>query len=138
MDKNVQELHQLAVKNLANSFSPYSNFPVSAVLQTKSGKVYTGVNIENASYGLSMCAERVCLFNYVNDGAINDPIETFLVTGKTNNPISPCGACRQVMVEFIDKTTNIVLTNVDGQSKDFTLEQLLPYYFEQGDLTDGQ
>lgn len=137
MNSTEQELYNLVVKHLKNTYSPYSNFAVSAALKTKSGKIYTGTNIENASYGLSMCAERVCLFNYINDGSKDDPIETFIVTGNTTEPISPCGACRQVMAEFMDNQSQILLTNLSDDVKKTTIDELLPSHFNKKDLNNG-
>lgn len=134
MEAEVQELFELAKSHLATAYVPYSHFPVSAVLKTANGKIYTGVNIENASYGLTNCAERTCLFNYINAGDLSEPITKFLIIGETKRPISPCGACRQVMAEFLSPETQIILANTSGQMQQYTLAELLPYYFTEEDL----
>lgn len=137
MNHDEQELYLIAQQHLNNSYSPYSHFKVAACLKTRSGQIFTGVNIENASYGATICAERVALFEYVNSGAINDPIELLLVYGNTDRPISPCGSCRQVMTEFMSAQTRVLLTDHLGDYKQTTLDELIPYYFNQEDLADG-
>ena len=108
-----------------NAYAPYSKFAVGAALLTKNGKIYTGCNIENASYGLTVCAERNALFAAV--GAGERKFTALCVVGDTEEPISPCGACRQVMAEF--KVPCIILANLQGDVKEYTLEELLPYGF---------
>lgn len=134
IDNSEQILYERAKAARENAYVPYSHFKVGAALQTKSGQIFTGVNIENASYGLTNCAERSCIFNYVSAGEIADPIVKFLVIGETPAPISPCGACRQVMAEFLQPDTQLILTNLKAQAKRMTLEELLPYYFKKEDL----
>ena len=120
------ELYKAAVKARENSYSPYSHFAVGAAVRTASGKIYSGCNIENGSYGLCNCAERTAIFTAVAAG--EREIETICVVADTTAPVSPCGACRQVMSEF--KIRNIILTNMKGDVKECTLEELLPYQFE--------
>ena len=120
------ELYKAAVKARENSYSPYSHFAVGAAVRTASGKIYSGCNIENGSYGLCNCAERTAIFTAVAAG--EREIETICVVADTTAPVSPCGACRQVMSEF--KIRNIILTNMKGDVKECTLEELLHYQFE--------
>jgi cytidine deaminase len=121
-----------ANKMLSKAYIPYSKFPVGAALITKEGKIYTGCNIENASYGLCNCAERTAIFKAVSEGERN--FSYLVITGETEGPISPCGACRQVIAEFCDPKMPVLLTNVKGDEKEVTVEQLLPGAFSIEDL----
>ena len=120
------ELYKAAVKARENSYSPYSHFAVGAAVRTAGGKIYSGCNIENGSYGLCNCAERTAIFTAVAAG--EREIDTICIVADTTGPVSPCGACRQVMSEF--KIRKIILTNMKGDVKECTLEELLPYQFE--------
>ena len=125
----------LEAKNASkNTYSPYSHFPVGAALITKQNKIYKGCNVENASFGLTNCAERTALFKAVSEGVKKDDIVSFLVIGDTERPISPCGACRQVMSELLNKETKVYLTNLKKDVKVVTVEDLIPYVFTDGDL----
>lgn len=121
-----------ANKMLSKAYIPYSKFPVGAALVTKEGKIYTGCNIENASYGLCNCAERTAIFKAVSEGERD--FSYLVITGATDGPISPCGACRQVIAEFCDPKMPVLLTNVKGDEKEVTVEQLLPGAFSIEDL----
>ena len=124
-------LIQTAVKMLDFSYVPYSHFHVGAALLTKSGKIYTGCNIENAAYGPSNCAERTAIFKAVSDG--EKEFEAIAVVGGSEGKIEdfcpPCGVCRQVMAEFCDKDFKIILSNGKKEVKTFTLSDLLPESF---------
>ena len=120
-----QELLNAALSARERAYAPYSKFLVGAAVLAKSGKIYTGCNIENASYGLTLCAERNALFSAV--GAGEREFTALCVVGDTEAPISPCGACRQVMAEF--KVPRIILANLKDDVKEYTLEELLPYGF---------
>ena len=122
MDK---ELLEAALAARERAYAPYSKFLVGAAVRAESGKIYTGCNVENASYGLTVCAERNALFSAV--GAGERKFTALCVVGDTEGPISPCGACRQVMAEF--KVPCIILANLKGDVKEYTLEELLPYGF---------
>jgi len=121
-----------ANKMLAKAYIPYSKFPVGAALVTKEGKIYTCCNIENASYGLCNCAERTAIFKAVSEGERD--FSYLVITGETDGPISPCGACRQVIAEFCNPKMPVLLTNVKGDEKEVTVEQLLPGAFTNDDL----
>ncbi|WP_017152244.1 cytidine deaminase [Bacillus bingmayongensis] len=121
-----------ATKMLEKAYIPYSKFPVGAALVTKDGKIYTGCNIENASYGLCNCAERTAIFKAVSEGERD--FSYLVITGKTDGPISPCGACRQVIAEFCEPKMPVLLTNLKGDEKEVTVEQLLPGAFSIEDL----
>lgn len=125
------DLIQLAVTNSQKAYVPYSHFPVSAVLVSKDGQVFTGVNIENASFGLTNCAERTAIFKAISEG-VKDFSE-IIVYGETDKPISPCGACRQVMAEFFEQDSKVTLVAKDQSTVETTVGELLPYSFT--DLT---
>ncbi|WP_039901640.1 cytidine deaminase [Leptotrichia sp. oral taxon 879] len=117
---------------LEKAYVPYSKFPVAALLIDENGNKHKGVNVENASFGLTLCAERNAITTAVTENM--KKIKVLVVTGNTSEPISPCGACRQVIREFSDKDTVIILTNKDKKYKITSLEELLPYSFGAEDL----
>lgn len=117
---------------LEKAYVPYSKFPVAALLIDNNGKKHKGVNVENASFGLTLCAERNAITTAVTENM--KKIKVLVVTGKTPEPISPCGACRQVIREFSDNDTVIILANKDKKYKITLLEELLPYSFGPEDL----
>ena len=120
-------LIELVVDNSKYAYVPYSHFPVSAILVTKSGQLYSGVNIENTSFGLTNCAERTAIFKAISEG-VRDFSE-IIIYGETEKPISPCGACRQVMAEFFDKDLKVTLVAKDKSTVVMTVGELLPYSF---------
>lgn len=122
MDK---ELLAAALAARKNAYAPYSKFAVGAAVRTADGKIFTGCNVENASYGLSCCAERCAIFAAV--GAGERKFTVLCVAADTKEPVSPCGACRQVMAEF--NIPEIILANTNGDVKIYTPEELLPYGF---------
>lgn len=126
-EKEILELIEETTEVRKNAYAKYSDFNVGAIVIDENGKHFKGVNVENASYGLSICAERNAIFSAVTNGMKN--IKIICVVGKTLRPISPCGACRQVMKEFSSDETIIVLANLDKKYKIFTMEELLPYGF---------
>lgn len=117
---------------LEKAYVPYSKFPVAALLIDNNGKKHKGVNVENASFGLTLCAERNAITTAVTENM--QKIKVLVVTGNTPEPISPCGACRQVIKEFSDSDTVIILANKDKKYKITSLEELLPYSFGPEDL----
>jgi cytidine deaminase len=120
-----QSLIDLANEARRKAYVPYSKYPVGAALRTKTGRVYTGVNIENAAYPQTMCAERVAIFKAVSDGEMDFEI----IAVVTDNGGSPCGGCRQVMAEFGLETV-VVIANGNGQLvKEMTVKELLPEAF---------
>ena len=120
-----------AITMLERAYVPYSHFPVGAVLVTKDGSTYTGVNIENASYSLTNCGERTAIFKAVSEGARE--FQELIIYGQTEKPISPCGACRQVMAEFFEPDLPVTLVSKDKSTVVMTVKELLPYSFT--DLT---
>lgn len=113
-----------------NSYSPYSNFKVGAALELKNGKVIHGTNVENAAYPLGNCAERSAIFAAYSMGYKKEDIKSITVIANSKDPISPCGACRQVMYELIPKDAKIILTNLNGDIKETNTHELLPYGFD--------
>ncbi len=129
-------LAQKAIEAQQKSYSPYSHFKVGAALLTKDGKIYTGCNIENASYTPTVCAERTAIFKAVSEGETE--FEAIAIVGGMNGEISdptpPCGVCRQVMSEFCDPDTFMIcLVGKDGY-KEYTLGQLLPFTFTKTNM----
>ena len=125
------ELIDLAVKTSENAYVPYSHFPIGAVLVTDEGKIYTGVNIENASFGLTNCGERTAIFKAVSEG--ESSFKELIIYGQTEKPVSPCGACRQVIAEFFEPDLPVTLVAKDKSTVVMTVKELLPYSFT--DLT---
>lgn len=125
------ELIDLAVKTSENAYVPYSHFPIGAVLVTAEGKNYTGVNVENASFGLTNCGERTAIFKAVSEGERS--FKELIIYGQTEKPVSPCGACRQVMAEFFEPDLPVTLVAKDKSTVVMTVKELLPYSFT--DLT---
>ena len=132
---NLTNEERQALIDLANearklAYAPYSNYPVGAALRTKTGRIYTGVNIENAAYPHTMCAERVAIFKAVSDG--EKEFEVIAVV--TNNGGSPCGGCRQVLAEF-GLDTIVLIADGDGNlKKEMTVSELLPEAFTPAHL----
>lgn len=124
---NIEQMLDLAINAMKYAYIPYSHFSVGACIVDENGTMYSGANIENASYGLSCCAERVTIFSAAAQGVRN--ILAICVVGNTKDPISPCGACRQVIREFAHKDIVIILSNVEREKKLLTMEDLLPYSF---------
>lgn len=118
------ELVAAACAVRSNSYAPYSNYRVGAAILLPDGSVITGVNVENASYGLSNCAERTAVFKAVTDGYK----EILAVAVCTDNGGSPCGACRQVLIEFAGDIP-VLLSNARGEVQETTLYSLLPAHF---------
>jgi cytidine deaminase len=125
IDEN--KLIEKAVSAKKFAYVPYSHFPVGACALCSDGSEITGCNIENSSYGLTMCAERVTLFKARSEG--KEDIVAMAVAADVDEPVSPCGACRQVMLELAPKAV-IYLSNRDGSRvRRMTVEELLPYGF---------
>lgn len=125
---------QQAFDALQHSYAPYSKFSVAACVQTKDGNFIVGVNIENASYGLTNCAERSALFSAYSQGYCKTDILAMAIVSKSDHIISPCGACRQVMIELLLPQTPIILANgIDICN--ITVSELLPFSFTRKDLT---
>ena len=128
----VEKLIDTAIEQLKFSYTPYSNFKVGAALLTKSGKIYTGCNIENASYTPTNCAERTAFFKAVSEG-VRD-FQAICIVGGTDGKLTeytaPCGVCRQVMMEFCNPKIFQIILAVDKERYEiYTLEELMPLGF---------
>ena len=124
--KQIEEMIDLAIKQLGYSYAPYSHFHVGAALLAKNGTYYTGCNIENASFGATICAERCAIFKAVSDGCTK--IDKIVIVCSTHDFAYPCGICRQVMTEFMDENGIIVVTN-DKEIREYKLSDLMPESF---------
>ncbi|MDP4096980.1 cytidine deaminase [Paenibacillus sp. P96] len=131
-------LMQEAVKARNKAYVPYSHFSVGAALLDAEGKIHHGCNIENAAYGPSNCAERTALFSAIAQGQKPGSFKALAVVGDTEQPIAPCGVCRQVMVELCPPDMPVYLGNLKGDMKETTLSELLPGAFGPSDLDKGR
>lgn len=116
------------------AYVPYSKFKVGAALLSENGTVYHGCNIENAAYSMANCAERTALFKAVSEG--DTTFKKLVVVADTDGPVSPCGACRQVISELCPKDMEVALTNLKGDVKTLTVAELLPGAFSPEDLNE--
>lgn len=123
-------LLELARSARENAYAPYSKFRVGAALVTHDGRRFSGCNVENASYGLCLCAERTALSSAVAAGCKTGDFQAMAVIGDTAEPISPCGACRQVMAELCDGDMPVLLANLQGDLQETTVGALLPGWFQ--------
>lgn len=126
-----ERLIEAARKAREQAYVPYSRFPVGAALVTEDGTLYSGCNIENASFGLTNCAERTAIFKAVSDG--HRKLAAIAVIADTADACSPCGACRQVMSEF-GPDAKVILTNLQGNTLVTSVRELLPGAFTPVDL----
>ncbi len=113
-NKEIQKLVELANKAKKKAYAPYSNFPVGAALLTNDGKIYAGCNVENASYGLTNCAERTTIFSAILHQTSPLKITAIAITSNEENFLTPCGACRQVIAEFVEKDADVILSTKSG------------------------
>lgn len=129
--KLIQKMIEIAKEASEKAYSPYSNYKVGASLLTKSGKIFTGCNIENASFGATVCAERVAIFKAISEGEKDFEMIAIYINDEKHIP-SPCGICRQVMMEF---APNLKLILSNGYEYEiYKLEELLPYPFSKNFL----
>lgn len=132
--KNETELIQAALQAREQAYAPYSQYKVGAALLGKSGRIYTGCNVENASYGATICAERVAAVKAVSEG--EQEFEALVVAVGGDEPGSPCGICRQFLAEF-GTGLRLILVNLKGDRIETTLEQYLPQAFTPDRLSKG-
>jgi cytidine deaminase len=128
------ELIEKAKKARESAYAPYSKFKVGTALLAKSGKVYTGANVENATFGLTVCAERVALFKAITNG--EKSFVKLAVVADKDEPITPCGACRQVLSEFASDL-KIICANLKGKTEKYSLRKLLPEAFVKDPAKGG-
>ncbi len=123
------------IKLLDNSHSPYSKYRVSAIVTMKDGKEFCGVNVENASYGATICAERSAIVSAISSGyKRGDFDKLYVMCGDSNELSTCCFVCRQVITEFFDKDCIVTCYDKLGNFKEFTVGELCPYPFDEGDL----
>ena len=124
-----KDLLKYAIEATKNSYSPYSNFKVGAAILLKNGNIIKGTNVENASYGLTNCAERSALFTAYSLGYRKDDILGIAIASFSNPPASPCGACRQVISELMNKDAFVVYGNDQEEVYEVQVKDLLPLAF---------
>lgn len=124
------DLLTLARSAREQAYAPYSNFLVGAALLTRDGRRFSGCNVENASYGLCNCAERTALFSAIAAGCRPGDFAALAVVADTDDPVSPCGACRQVMSELCDDAMPVLLSNLHGDTQATSVAALLPGSFK--------
>lgn len=127
----LDELKRLAMEMMDKAYCPYSKFPVGAALESRDGRVFTGCNIENASYPIGTCAERTAFSKAVSEGARD--FVRIVIAGKTEDPCVPCGMCRQFMSEF-SPDLEVICLNVRGEATSYKLSDLLPHSFDSSYL----
>lgn len=127
-----QALIELARQARDHAYAPYSNYPVGAALICADGQIFTGCNVENSSYGLSMCAERTAIFKAISEGVRN--FVRLAVIADSPHPVRPCGACRQVISEFFPADAEVILANLHDAVETTTVIQLLPSPFDRSYL----
>lgn len=131
MEKEIEQLIDQAIKGRSFAYTPYSKFKVGAAIRLKDGTYITGCNIENISYGLTNCAERTALFKMVSMGYRKNDVDMMAIVANTAEPVSPCGACRQVMAELLASDTKICLANIQKDYRMTSVSELLPDAFEE-------
>ena len=114
---------------LKNSYSPYSNFKVASSVITKDNQFFGGVNVENSSYGLTMCAERNAIFNAISNGIKKENIDYLILVSESKKKIFPCGACLQVLSEFLGEDTDVIIQENNNISI-YKLKSLIPFSFK--------
>lgn len=129
--EKIKELIDTAIEARKKSYSPYSGFSVGAALLTTEGRVFTGTNVENVSYGLTNCAERTAVFKAVSEGYYK--FEAVAIAADTEKPVPPCGSCRQVILEF-GEDIKIIMANLKGEYLQYNIKELLPGAFNREDL----
>ena len=127
MSESESQLIEEATAARVRSIAPFSNFLVGAALQTDEGKVFTGCNVESASYGLTVCAERVAIWKALSEGERD--FAKLVIVADTEQLTPPCGTCRQIIWEFCKHAT-IVLANLHGQKEELQIADLLPRAFD--------
>ena len=129
-----EELYNEVLKAREKAYAPYSNFKVGAVLECNDGKLFYGANVENSSYGLTVCAERNAIFQAVLEGYRSDDFAQMMLVTDSDILASPCGACRQVMAEFFNDDTPIIIVTLKGEKLITNVKELLPYSFSGRNL----
>jgi len=133
---SAERLAEEAALARAQAYVPYSGFAVGAVAVDAEGRLHRGCNVENAAYSPTNCAERTALFRAIADGRKAGEFRAMAVIGDTEQPIAPCGVCRQVMAELCDPDMPVLLANVRGDTRLTTVRELLPGAFTSRDLNN--
>ncbi len=123
----MEPLLEAALKARENAHAPFSKFHVGAALEDVDGRIWTGCNVENASYGLTLCAERVAVFKAISEGVRK--FRRIAVAADTDKLTPPCGACRQILWEFLGNA-DVILVNLQGKTATFKMRDLLPEPFD--------
>lgn len=131
---NISKLIAEAFKAQKNSYSPYSCCKVGAALLCNDGKVFHGCNVENASFGVTNCAERTAFFSAIADGERKFTAIAIVGNNGKDDYFYPCGVCRQVMNEFCDDYFTVIVAKTENDYKEYKLSQLLPFGFEKGSV----
>ena len=129
---DTKALAERAIEAKSKAIPTYSHFHVGAALLTEDGKIIQGANIENASYGLTICAERTAVFTALINGARN--FKAIAIAGDSDDYLPPCGACRQILFEFCGKDLDVIMINKKGDTKTMKMNDLLPFSFGEDNL----
>lgn len=132
-----ETLFKMAIEALPFSHSPYSKKRIAASLRLSNGKTYSGCNIENASYGGTVCAERVAIFKAYSENLSTEKIEEIVVLSEAENPWPPCGLCRQVIAEFGKPDTKITICNPKGYCRQLIFSEIFPEAFTPAQMSKG-
>ena len=127
----MKKLIRMAIEARRRAYAPYSKFKVGAALEAEDGRIFTGCNVENASFGATCCAERTALFKAISEGA--KKFRRIAIVAGTKDPCPPCGICRQALIEFAPKL-QVILANTKGRFLIKSLDELLPLSFRKGHL----
>lgn len=126
---NVDNILDMALTARFHAYAPYSKFKVGCAILLKNGQYVLGCNIENKSFGLSICAERNAAFKLISEGKTKNDVEAICIVADTKSPTSPCGACREVLMELLAPNTKVILANLNRDYIELTLDELLPHAF---------
>lgn len=132
MEITEKQLFEVAHQAMQHAYATYSHYTVGAAILCDDGKIYSGINVENASYGLTNCAERTAIFKAISEGATH--VSKILIVNGTNELSKPCGACRQVMSEFMGPEDTVYLTNNSNEYREYTFKEILPLAFSDKDM----
>ena len=134
-ERDLNSLIEIATDARERAFAPFSNFRVGAAVETEDGEIYTGCNVESASYGLTVCAERVAIWKAISEGA--RCFGRLVIVADTERLTPPCGTCRQIIWEHCRNTT-IVLANLRGETETVDIQHLLPRAFDAKFLREAE
>jgi cytidine deaminase len=138
IEQQTVQLQRAAADARQRAYAPYSLFRVGAAVLAADGRVLVGCNVENAAYGSTVCAERIALFRAVAEGEASGTFQALAVIADTDEPVAPCGECRQVMAELCPPDMPVILCNVAGHTRTVTVAELLPGSFSRASLKRQQ